>query len=85
MSADDELFGRIGAELTKRPGWRFEPSTTPGGLPSWCFDPAGTVLQSVNVIDGTITLYIPSEDWEVPIDDLGGLLRWIDARGTTST
>ena len=81
MSADDELFDRVGAELTTRPGWRFEPSTTPGGPPSWCFDPAGRVLQSVNVIDGTITLYIPSEDWEVPIDDLEGLLRWIDARG----
>jgi len=74
------LFDQVGEELTKRPGWRYEPSTTPGGPASWCLDPAGQILYSVNVVDGTILLYVPSEDWEVPIDSLEGLLRWIDAK-----
>ena len=81
MSADDVLFDQVGAELTKRPGWRYEPSTTPGGPPSWCLDPAGEILLSVSVYEGSILLYVPSEDWEVPIDNLEGLLRWVDAKG----
>ena len=80
MSSDEALFDQVGAELTTRPGWRYEPSTTPGAPPSWCLDPAGQILYSVNVVDGRILLYVPSEDWEVPIDSLAGLLRWIDAK-----
>ena len=81
MSADDVLFDQVGAELTKRPGWRYEPSTTPGGPPSWCLDPGGTIALSVNVIDGTVTVYVPENDRDVVVGGVDDLLTWLDNFG----
>ncbi len=80
MSADDELFDRIGAALRERGGWRYEPSTTPGGLPSWCFDPGGEPVVSVNVVDGAVVAYLPVQDRDVTFGNLDALLRWMDER-----
>jgi len=78
---DDELFERMGHALEGRPGWHYEPSTSPGGPPSWCLDPGGRVMLSANVIDGTVTVYAPEDDREVVVGDVAGLLAWLDAFG----
>ena len=80
MSADDELFDRVGHVLAShRPGWSFEPSTTPGGSPSWCLDPGGQITVSVTVIDGVIAVYLPAEDKEIPVADVDAMTTWIEA------
>jgi hypothetical protein len=76
VSADDELFDRVGHVLASRhPGWNFEPSTTPGGSPSWCLDPGGEITVSVTVI----AVYLPGEDKEIPFADLDTLATWIES------
>jgi hypothetical protein len=77
---DDELFDQVGAALGTRGGWHYEPATTPGSLPSWCLDPGGTVVVSINVIDGQVVAYLPSEDREVPLSGVDGLIDWLDRR-----
>jgi hypothetical protein len=79
VSPDDELFDRVGSALGSSPGWVFEPSTSPGGAPSWCLDPSGHITLSVTVIDGVIAAYLPAEDKEIPFADLDALTTWIDA------
>ena len=78
MSTDDELFDEVGLLLKSRPGWRYEPSTTPGAQPSWCLDPNGHITLGVTVIDGIHSVYITDEDREIDFDDREGLIRWID-------
>ena len=86
MSPDDELFDRVGEVLTSRhPGWHYEPSTTPGGAPSWCLDPGGHITVSVTVIDGVIAVYLPAEDNEIPCVDVDTLTAWIEANQTRFT
>ena len=80
MSADDELFDRVGAALEGRGGWSYEPSTSPGGPPSWCLGPGGEPVVSVNVVDGAIVAYLPVQDRDVTFADLDALLAWIDER-----
>jgi hypothetical protein len=74
------LFDQVGAVLETQGGWHYEPSTTPGGLPSWCLDPGGVVACSVNVVDGAIVLYFPDEDHEMRVDGLDELSTWLGAR-----
>ena len=78
---DDELFERVGQALDGRHGWHYEPSTTPGGAPSWCLDPGGRVTLSANVVDGVVTVYAPDEDREVAVGDVAELIVWLDAFG----
>ena len=78
MTADDLLFDRVGEALTTRGGWHFEPSTSPGGSPSWCLDPGGVVVVAVSVVEGRVVAYIPARDREVAFTDAEGLLVWLD-------
>lgn len=78
MSSDNELFDRIGVVLTSRPGWIYEPSTTPGAPPSWCLDSHGEIRLSVSVDHGAITVYLPNQDREIAVEDLDVLAKWID-------
>ena len=78
---DDAQFALVGRALEERPGWHYEPSTTPGGLPSWCLDPGGRVVLSVTVIDGAVTVYAPEDDREVVVGDVDALPVWLDAYG----
>lgn len=78
MSGDDELFDQLGRTLESRPGWRYEPSTTPGAQPSWCLDIGGQFLLSVTVIDGVHSVYLPNEDKEIDFDSEERLLAWVD-------
>ncbi len=80
MSSDDELFDRVGAALQERGGWHFEPSTSPGGPPSWCLDPGGEPAVSVNVVEGAIVAYLPVPDRDLTFPDLQALLAWMDER-----
>jgi len=77
--ADGELFDQVGAVLEARGDWHFEPSTTPGGLPSWCLDPGGDVVVSINVIGGIVVAYLPSNDQEIRLSGIDGLTTWLDA------
>jgi len=79
--SDDELFEWMGRALDARSGWHYEPSTTPGGPPSWCLDPGGQVTLSASVIDGVITVYVPESDRDVAVGDVAALLEWLDANG----
>lgn len=87
MSIDDELFDQVGLILENRPGWRYEPSTTPGAHPSWCLDPDGERLPhgefplSVTVIDGVHSVYLPTQDQEIDFDDREQLIARIDEHG----
>ncbi len=78
MSDDDELFAVVGRILGDRPGWHLEPSTSPGGSPSWCIDPGGRVVLSASVIDGRIQLYLPAGDREIELDGVAELQTWLD-------
>ncbi len=80
MSADDELFDRVGHVLASHDsGWNYEPSTSPGGAPSWCLDPGGEITVSVTVINGVIAIYLPAEDNEIPVADPDALIAWVTA------
>ena len=78
MPDDDELFHQLGLAFHDRPGWRYEPSTTPGARPSWCLDIRGEIRLSATVIDGVHSVYLPDEDREIDFDNGDGLMAWID-------
>jgi len=78
---DDELFDQVGRALEGRPGWRYEPSSTPGGPPSWCLDQGAQVVLSVNAYQGVVIVYVPETDREVPVGGVDELLTWLDAYG----
>jgi len=80
VASDDELFELVGRRLSERPGWSFQPSTTPGGVPSWCLDPGGEPVASVSVADATVIAYLPSEDREFRFAGVDELIEWLDAR-----
>jgi hypothetical protein len=77
-SDDDGLFHQVGLLLGSRRGWNLEPSTTPGGPPSWCLDSGGEIELSVSVGSGVISVYVPDSDQEIALDGLGALTSWID-------
>ena len=79
--SDDALFDEVGRALEGRPGWHYEPSTTPGGLPSWCLDPGGRVVLAANVVDGKVSVYVPETDRDVVVGGVDQLLVWLDAYG----
>ena len=77
MASDDQLFHQLGLALEPRPGWRYEPSTTPGAQPSWCLVVHEEIRLSASVIDGVHSIYLPEEDKEIDFDGREGLLAWI--------
>jgi hypothetical protein len=79
MSSDDQLFDRLGDALATRGAWIYEPSTSPGGPPSWCLSSDGEIRLSVTVIGGAITVYLAELDREVAIADEAALLTWVDS------
>lgn len=79
MTGDDELFDRVGRRLQQRPGWRYEPSTTPGAQPSWCLVRRSEVLLGATVIGGVHSVYLAEEDREIDFPDVDALMAWIDA------
>jgi hypothetical protein len=78
MSRGDDLFDEVGRMVGARPDWHYEPSTSPGGPPSWCLDPGGEPTLSVTVIDGNIAVYLPATDQEIAVDNLDALRSWIE-------
>jgi hypothetical protein len=78
MTTDDLLFDRVGEALTARGGWRYEPSSSPGGPPSWCLDPGGEAVVEVSVLEGAVVVYLPATDRDVSFADLDGMLAWLD-------
>ncbi len=79
MPRHHDLFDEVGQMVTSRPGWHYEPSTSPGGPPSWCLDPHGEPTLSVTVIDGNITMFLAATGQEIPIDNVDALRVWLDA------
>ncbi len=78
MSRDDEVWDQVSRLLGSRPGWKFEPSTTPGGPPSWCLLAGGEVECSVSVIDGSLSVYVPASDRDIVFSDIEALTVWIE-------
>jgi len=78
VTHEGDLFEQIGRLLEPRPGWGYEPSPTPGAAPSWCLDDGGEILLAVNVIDGAICVYVPEDDREIWLRDLGELAAWME-------
>lgn len=78
MTRHESLFDQVGAALTARPGWRYEPATTPGAAPSWCRVSGGEIELSVGVEGDAISVYRPDREAEVAVDGIPALLAWID-------
>ena len=78
MAQHESRFDQVGAALTARPGWRYEPSTTPGGAPSWCLVGQGEIELSVSVEGDAISIYRPDREAEVTVDGIPALMTWID-------
>ncbi len=77
-SRDDQLFDEVGRLLEPRLHWNLEPSTTPGGAPSWCFDPGGEVELSVSVSDGLIDVYQVQQDRDLFFPGVDALAAWVE-------
>ncbi len=65
--------------LGSRPGWRLEPSSTPGATPAWCFVFNGKIEFSVTADRGSVRLYVMETDQEIVFDDGEGLMAWLRA------
>jgi hypothetical protein len=78
MAHDESLFDQVGAALTARPGWRYEPSTTPGAAPAWCQVCEGEIELAVSLEGDAISIYRPDRDEEVLVDGIPALMTWID-------
>jgi hypothetical protein len=63
--------------LGGRPGWRLEPSTTPGTMPMWCFVFNGKIEFSLTADGGSIRLYVMDTDREIVFKDADGLMAWL--------
>jgi hypothetical protein len=82
VSHDDALFDEVGALLSARGSWRFEPSPTPGTPPSWCLDIHGEIRLSASVLAGTISVYDPSQDAQLDFGRPEELISWLDGNET---
>jgi hypothetical protein len=78
MARHESRFDQVGAALMARPGWRYEPSTTPGAAPSWCQVCEGEIALSVSVEGDAISIYVPDRGTAVAVDDIPALMTWID-------
>jgi hypothetical protein len=74
-----ELREQIVDLLGGRPGWKLEPSSTPGAPPAWCYVDAGVVEFSVTGEAGHIRLYVMATDEELTFDDGLALSAWLGA------
>jgi hypothetical protein len=59
------------------PGWRLEPSTTPGASPLWCFVSNGKIEFSVTVDDSELVLYVMDTDQEFRFPSRETLVAWL--------
>jgi hypothetical protein len=76
-SHGDRILQEFVAYFEGRPGWRLEPSTSPGAPPLWCFVAGGKVECSVTVAGGAIRLYEMETDREVVFADVAALTAWL--------
>lgn len=74
----DSLFDQVGHILEPRPGWQYEPSTSPGAESSWCVSPGGEVTLSVCVLGDRICVFLPEIDRELYLPDLDALGAWVE-------
>jgi len=63
--------------LSGRPGWRLEPSLTPGATPLWCFGVGGKIDLSVAVDGSSISLYVMDTDTQIVCRDTDELTKWL--------
>jgi len=72
-SLHDEFVELLGG----RPGWRLEPSSTPGAPPLWCFVFDGKIEFSVTVDGGSVHLYVMDTDREIEFKDSDEFMTWL--------
>jgi hypothetical protein len=63
--------------FSNRPGWRLEPSSSPGGVPVWCFVAGGKVELSVTASVDSIHLYEMPTDRDITFGDTQELQEWL--------
>jgi len=78
-SEDEDLFHHIGELLWPQHGWSLEPSPSPGGPSSWCYEHHGRVTLSVGVDEGTITLYLTKQDQDLTVGSINELTSWLES------
>ena len=76
-AGDDRVWNEVCHLLEPRHGWSLEPSTSPGGPPSWCFASEGEVEFSITVSGGALSLYVSERDEDVSLPDLASLTSWL--------
>ena len=77
--ATTSCLTRSASLLGSHPGWSLEPSTSPGGAPSWCLVIRGEVELSVRVSRGAVLVYFMDSDLEISVGDAEGLASWLTA------
>ncbi len=78
MNDPEGPFSHIFADLFgSRPGWRLEPSSSPGGTPVWCFVSAGRIGFSVTADADSIHLYEMETDRELTFINADELATWL--------
>jgi hypothetical protein len=65
------------ALLGGRPGWRLEPSSSPGMEPMWCFVVNGRIEYSVSADRESVRLYVMESDQELVFADGDALMAWL--------
>jgi hypothetical protein len=78
-SADEALFHQIGEVLWPQSGWSLEPSPTPGGPSSWCYEHHGKVTISVGVDAGDVSVYLLDQDRDLSLPSIPALESWLEA------
>lgn len=76
-TGDADLWKAVDHLLGRRPGWRFQPRSTPGATPVWCFGPEADPVLTVSVDDGAIVVCPESGDPEVTLPGGDELFRWL--------
>jgi hypothetical protein len=78
MSRGGQLSAKdFGGLLGGRPGWRLEPSPTPGTPSMWCFVVNGKIEFSASVDGGAIHLYVMETDREIVFPDGDAMMAWL--------
>ena len=76
MRRKDTSVNVLGDLLGKRPGWRLEPTSTPGAAPLWCFVFDGEIEFSVTAGRDSILLYEMKTDREIAFSQPEELATW---------
>jgi hypothetical protein len=73
----DQTRKEIARLLRRRPGWRFQATSTPGAPLVWCFGSGGAVELSVTVEGQAIHIHLSATDQDIEVGDTDELAQWL--------